>query len=390
MGTGTIFAIGLCLLAAGYGIRKVAQWRQARRLSPIGPDGVDESGFVEIGGIPQWIQIRGTDRANPVLLVLHGGPGAALSAVSYALFSGIEREFTVVHWDQRGAGRTFGRNGRRRSGDMSIARMTEDGVEVAEHLSTRLGRPKIVLCAISFGSVLALGMIHRRPDLFTAYVGTGQIVDMQEGEAFVYEALISEARRRRMKAAAAALEWLGPPPFGGGKARRVWQRMLLDFAPQSERRAMWEMPLLLLTAPRLRLQDVWDTVTGLIFSVSRLLDPLLAFTAAPYGNDFRVPMFFIQGSEDLQTPTGLVEAFAARVRAPRKEFVLLKGGGHLVIRTMGRQFLDELRARVRPLVLQGCGKEEGSDPRDEKWVTRIARRKRRVLAGQTAQGRATG
>ena len=351
MAAGTILAVSLLLVAGVLGARRAAQWRHASRLPPLGPDGIDERGFVDIGGIPQWIQIRGADRANPVLLVLHGGPGAALSAVSYALFSRIERDFTVVHWDQRGAGRTFGRNGPRRSGEMSIARMTEDGIEVAEHVSARLGKPKIVVCAISFGSVLALGMLHRRPELFAAYVGTGQIVDMPVGEHFIYRALIGEAKRRRMKAAAAALEWIGPPPFAGGKARRVWQRLLLDFAPQSERRAMWQMPLLLLTAPRLRLRDVWDAVAGLIFSVRRLLGSVIVFTAAPYGTEFRVPMFFFQGSEDLQTPTGLVEDFAARIKAPKKEFLLLKGGGHLVIRTMGKQFLDALTARVRPLAV---------------------------------------
>ncbi len=351
MTAGTIFAVSLLLLLASLGVRFAVQRRHARLLPTIGPNGIDERGFVMIGGIPQWVQIRGHNRANPVLLVLHGGPGAALSAVSYALFTSIERDFTVVHWDQRGAGRTFGKNGRRGSGEMSIARMTEDGIEVAEHVRVRLGKEKIVLFAISFGSILALGMLKRRPDLFMAYAGTGQIVDMPEGEHLIYRRLIAEARRRRLKPASAALEWIGPPPFGGGKARRIWQRLLLDFAPASERRAMRDMPLLLLTAPRLGLIDVVDAIRGVIFSVTRLFDPLMAFTAAPYGEDFRVPMFFFQGSRDLQTPTRLAEAFAARIAAPRKEFVVLEGGGHMVIRTMNKRLLDELLARVRPVVM---------------------------------------
>jgi pimeloyl-ACP methyl ester carboxylesterase len=348
---GAIFSVIVLLVAFALAARALAQWRHAQCMEPIGPNGIDERGFVDIGGIPQWVAIRGHDRVNPVLLVLHGGPGAALSAVSYALFARAERAFTVVHWDQRGAGRTFGRNGRRGSGEMSIARMTQDGIDVAAHLCSRLCKKRIVLCALSWGSVLALGMLTRRPDLFAAYVGTGQIVDMPAGERFAYQSVLAQAKRRVKRPAIAALEWIGPPPFGGGKARRIWQQWLLDFAPASERRAMREMPFLLLTAPRMGLCDVWDTLAGVIFSYAHLFEPLMAFRAAPYGTAFDVPMFFFQGSDDLQTPTRLVCDYAARIKAPAKDVVLLEGGGHMVIRTMGESFLEEMIARVRPVAV---------------------------------------
>ena len=367
---GTIFAVLVLLACTALAARAIAQRVHEKRLPPVGVNGIDEAGFVAIGGIAQWIQIRGRDRANPVLLVLHGGPGAALSAVSYALFTPAEAHFTIVHWDQRGAGRTFGRNGRRGSGEMSIAQMTKDGIAVAEHLCARLCKKNVVLCALSWGSVLALGVITARPDLFAAYVGTGQIVDMPRGERFAYDAVLARARRRLKRPALAVLERIGPPPFGGGKARRIWQQWLLDFAPASERRAMREMPFLLLTAPRIGLADVWDTVAGVIFSYTHLFDPLMAFKAEPFGTAFDVPMVFVQGSDDLQTPTRLVEEFAARISAPRKEVVLLEGGGHMVIRTMGARFLGELVARVRPVVVSGCGKEERSDAKVAKDTQR--------------------
>jgi pimeloyl-ACP methyl ester carboxylesterase len=234
---------------------------------------------------------------------------------------------------------------------MSIARMTQDGIEVAAHLCTRLRQKSIVLCALSWGSVLALGMLTRRSDLFAAYVGTGQIVDMPAGERFAYENVLAQAKSRLKRPAIAALEWIGPPPFGGGKARRIWQQWLLDFAPASERRAMREMPLLLLSAPRTRLRDVWHTLAGVIFSYAHLFEPLTAFRAEPYGTRFDVPMFFFQGSDDLQTPTRLVSDYAARICAPVKDIVLLEGGGHMVIRTMGEKFLEELIMRVRPVAI---------------------------------------
>lgn len=338
----------VAVLALALLTRLTFQKAHERRIRILSPDGIDQRGFVEIGGIEQWITVRGQDRSNPVLLILHGGPGAALSAVSFALFQGLEKHFTVVHWDQRGAGRTFGRNGRRSSGELTIARMTQDGIELVEHLCVRLGKPNIFLCAISFGSVLALGMIRARPDLFAAYVGTGQIVDMLGGERFAYRTLLSRARACGRKAAIAALELIGPPPFGAGRTRRIWQQWLLDFAPASECRAMREMPFLLLTAPRTSLRDVWHTIAGVFFSYTRLFRSLMEYRAEPYGWTFRIPMYFLHGSDDLQTPTQLVHDFVHRIRAPKKALIALEGGGHLVIRSMGNEFVQELVARLKP------------------------------------------
>ena len=111
---------------------------------------------------------------------------------------------------------------------------------------------------------------------------------------------------------------------------------------------MREMPFLLLTAPRTSLRDVWDTIGGVFFSYSKLFRSLLEYRADPYGWTFRIPMYFFQGSDDLQTPTKLVRDFVHRIRAPKKALIALEGGGHLVIRSMGREFVRELVARLTP------------------------------------------
>jgi len=323
-------------------MRELAQRGHSRHEGLDHPGSFHEAGFVLIGGIDQWVVARGQDRKNPIILVLHGGPGAALSGVAFALFPGLERHFTVVHWDQRGAGRTYGRNGAKGSGDVTIERMTEDGIEVARHLCARFGMRQVTLCAVSWGSVLALGMLRRAPELFAAYIGTGQIVDMLGGEAFAYRTLLSRARKAGHRAALVALEFNGPPPFGNGKKRRPSQKWLLDFAPPSERRIMREMPLLLLSAPEMSLRDVWHTIAGVFFSYSRLFVSLMEFRADIYGHSFSMPMYFVQGADDLQTPTALVSEFCRRILAPRKAFMALDGGGHFIIRSMGGDFVREI------------------------------------------------
>jgi len=121
--------------------------------------------FVQIGGVPQWITIKGEDRSNPVVLFLHGGPGDALSPYGDSMYVGWDKSFTLVQWDQRGAGRTFTKNGPSIEPTMTVERMAQDGIEVTEFLTTHLHQKKIIILGGSWGSVLGVYMAHARPDL---------------------------------------------------------------------------------------------------------------------------------------------------------------------------------------------------------------------------------
>ena len=137
--------------------------------------------YVKIGGIDQWIQIRGEDRGNPVILFVHGGPGRSTIPISSG-WQPWERYFTVVQWDQRGAGRTFRMTGEPIAATMTLAQMTQDGVEVAEYLRAHLHKDRIILIGHSWGSFLGIHIVKRRPDLFHAFVGAGQLVGKQTFE----------------------------------------------------------------------------------------------------------------------------------------------------------------------------------------------------------------
>ena len=132
---------------------------------------IQEARYVTLGGIEQWITIRGADRANPVLLLIHGGPGDAQSALrsTYAVY---EKDFTIVQWDQRGAAKTYLKNP---NSPPEPERVELDGIELAQYLCSYLTKKKILLLGHSWGSYLAVGMVQRRPELFAAYVGTGQV-----------------------------------------------------------------------------------------------------------------------------------------------------------------------------------------------------------------------
>jgi pimeloyl-ACP methyl ester carboxylesterase len=165
----TLIAAAGCAALPVLGVAAHRAWTQravARRLRLEGPDGIVEAGHVPLGGIAQWVGLRGASRANPCLLVIHGGPGAPYSVLADRLRPW-EARFTVVQWDQRGAGRTFGRHPDRVP--TGFAELAHDGVELARGLRARLGVP-IVLLGSSAGSITALHMARSHPALFSALV----------------------------------------------------------------------------------------------------------------------------------------------------------------------------------------------------------------------------
>ncbi len=139
--------------------------------------------YVNVGGAEQWIQIEGDNPDNPVLLFLHCGPGGSTRMAAVA-WKSWERYLTVVHWGQRGAGKTFARNGAQRCGKLTLERMIADGIEVAEFLLDHLRQDKIILVGHSWDSALGTHIVKRRSELFSAYLTTWVVVNSLRSEAF--------------------------------------------------------------------------------------------------------------------------------------------------------------------------------------------------------------
>ena len=341
--------LALALFAAIFAIayRAYRQGGAKAAIAVKAPPGVQTSSFVRIGGIDQWISLRGEDAANPLLLLLHGGPGNAMSGLTYNVLRPLEAHFTVAQWDQLGAGKTYGRHGKAGAGEMTIDRMVQDGIEVAEWLRGALGKDKIILLGLSWGSILGTEMAARRPDLFSAYVGSGQVVDMKRGEEVGYAALTARLRARGDPKLIAALETIGPPPYPSRKALLAERRLLFKTASQTDRAMLRQMVPTLLFSPDLGLKDVWDTVASNFFSIERLYDALMAYDIRHLGTRFEVPMIYLQGKDDIQTPTALVEAYFTEIEAPRKALVLLgDGAAHMAIVTHVEGFMEALVREV--------------------------------------------
>jgi pimeloyl-ACP methyl ester carboxylesterase len=110
------------------------QERNTSQYARIPAGGIYEESYVRIGGIDQWVTIHGDNQANPILLFVHGGPGDVTNPWTFVLFRSWRRHFTIVQWDQRGAGKTLGRSGPDIAPTITIDRMVQDGLELTEQV----------------------------------------------------------------------------------------------------------------------------------------------------------------------------------------------------------------------------------------------------------------
>jgi pimeloyl-ACP methyl ester carboxylesterase len=300
--------------------------------------------YLSSGGIEQWVQFSGDNPGNPILLYLHGGPGGS-SRPAAAAWKPWERHFRVVHWDQRGTGLTFKKHGEALAGTLTTERMVRDGIELVEYLRSRFGA-KLVLVGHSWGSVLGLHMIRRNPDLFAAYVGTGQVVNMRRKRESNYETALAQALASNNEEALAALREIGPPPF----VRRESMSVLLQWADKLARGSGDEVrPHLRPIAPDFSAEDRDWLMRGASFSREQL-EPELALVDLPsLGFDFSVPMFLFHGTDDSRTPLDQAEAYFSQIKAPYKEIVRFEGCHHFVVMNRPDDFLAALVRHVLPV-----------------------------------------
>lgn len=336
--------------------RKLDAWvslvrsRNAKAYAIRSATGIDEASYVPIGGIEQWVTIRGQKRDNPVLLFLHGGPGDVTNPWSFALFAPWEEQFTVVQWDQRGAGRTLRKTGPSIAPTVTLDRIAQDGIELAEFLRTHLGKAKIIIVGHSFGSLIGVRMARARPDLFFAYVGTAQVADETRNYVVAFDALMNKARALGNQQALDELGRVGPPPYKTGEGYGVQRRWANAFEGADQ--FIYGTIGLALVAPGNSVDDIDASFEGQQLSAERLVPQSTSLTPNDLGLNFAIPVFVFQGAEDFTTPTELARDYVNSITAPQKAFVPIVGGGHFAVFMKSDQFLRELVTRVRPLALR--------------------------------------
>ena len=311
---------------------------------------VDQAGYVTLGGIQQWISIKGDSLTNPALLVVHGGPGDVQwpQADRYVPW---QKFFTVVQWDQRGAGHTYGHSGRSSTPDVNLHRIAADGVELARHLCQRLNKKKIIVLGHSWGSLVAITMVTNDPEPFAAYVGTGQVADWAATVQNQFDLLLARARQEKNEAAVKKLEAIGKPDPTN-------THQYFGFLNDLNFRAAWPASdQAWLTHLRTQAQtlkgnkDFADDVAGQMFSGKSLISDEVATDLPKTAPRIDTAFFVIQGADDVITPTKEAVDYFNEVQAPYKDLVLIPGAGHFAFMTSGDVFLAALRGRIRSVAI---------------------------------------
>ena len=296
---------------------------------PSGP--IHAQGFVRIEGIDQWVTMDGARCDKPVILFVHGGPGNPNTPYAEAVYGAWTQDFTLVQWDQRGAGKTFGRNPATADTVLTVDQLARDGIAVAEWVSQRLGQKKLILMGSSWGSVLGVHMAQRRPELFHAYIGSSQLVSAHANMAAFYAKTLARLRAAGDEKTAATLAALGAPPWLNPRAFGIVRRASrpLEAAHTTAPPAHWWQPApAYATAQALADVEQGEEYSWLQF-VGLKNDGMAATMDLPkLGTRFALPVYLVQGTEDLLTPPDVIQLYFDSLQAPDKAMVLVPMAGH--------------------------------------------------------------
>ncbi len=302
-------------------------------------DQIDEGKYIPINGIEQWVTIKG-NRTKPIVLFVHGGPGSVMSPYCENMYGDWMQDYVLVNWDQRGAGRTFGRNAPDKVDEnywlenkLILDQIVNDGITLTEYLIQYLGTQKIVLIGTSWGSIVGAKMAIARPDLFEAYLGHSQVVKFNEGLQYAYKKVRQLAEQADDTVSLNKLNVLGKPPYNN--ARNVGKLIRIIKAYEAKNStpapARWWKP----TPEYDNEVDRKNRYNGDDYSFLYFAGhgPLGVVSMAKEVNfrdvvEFELPVYFIQGEMDILTPSDLNKPYFDKISAPDKAYYLLPDAAH--------------------------------------------------------------
>ena len=361
-----VFAIlaGVSLRAEAQECPDIAPYQKARDAIQdleriVAPSGIQESYKTKIGGIEQWLNVRGQDKANPIILFIHGGPASPLMPTTWQFQRPLEEYFTVVNYDQRGAGKTYVEDHSAATGEtLHIPRYVDDAIEIAEYVRKRYGKSKLILMAHSWGTTIGLNAALKRPDLFYAYVGIGQFVNTHDNEKISFDYGMQQAKAHGNTAAVKEMETIAPYPSDQPITRqriiiaRKWAQYYGGLsAYRDDSSYFFNAPLL---SPEYTAADVCAVDQGNVFSLGRLLPE---FLNVDFKNvrSFPIPIVMFLGRPDYTTPAQPTADWLAKVSAPSKQAVWFERSSHMIPWEEPGKFLMSLVQNVRPLAETRAG-----------------------------------
>ncbi|SHJ26594.1 Pimeloyl-ACP methyl ester carboxylesterase [Clostridium cavendishii DSM 21758] len=308
------------------------------------PNSIAKLEKVNINGKNEWISIRGKSTDKPLLLFLAGGPGGTQMAATRDKLKDLEEHFIVVNWDQPGSGKSY--NAVSSHTELSTERYVSDAYELTKYLCKKFNKDKIYVVGESWGSALGILLAQKHPELFYAFIGTGQMVDFKETEKLDYNFVLKLAKERNDNKLIKKLETQGPPPYYEENALMKQKNYLMYITNY-----MVKNPAISnsnyntfsdIAGPEYGLYDKVNYFRGLVKSMNNFYPKLYDVDFRKQAKKIDVPVYFFEGRHDVNAPTELAEEYYNLLNAPSKKNIWFEHSGHDVWRNEPEKFIDTL------------------------------------------------
>lgn len=321
----------------------------------VSPTGLQATETVEIGGIRQVLSIRSQDLRNPVLIYFHGGPGFVEMPLDWWWGHGWDEYFTVIHWDQRNAGKTYVASGPAAPGTLTPERFQQDAEEVVQWARQRFGKRKVFVLGHSWGSMLGLKLAAAHPEWLHAYIGMGQLTEGLESERRGWAWSMARAKEDNNAEAIRELQSIapyaakGPLPVAAILTQRKW---LNHYGGAAWRRdgGGFEAAAFKL-APEYTDEDVRRAFEGQRAVTEALLPSVLATDLSTI-RKLDVPLLLLLGRHDINVSSDVAAEWFATVRAPSKRLVWFERSGHHITSEEPGKLLMTLVNEARPIAVR--------------------------------------
>ena len=305
----------------------------------------DRLEMIEINGAQQWILCRGKKESNPVVLFIHGGPGSPLMLFSQAFDEPFLKNFTVVHWDQRGAGKSF--STALNEDTISLNQIVDDGLQVVEKIKKKFKKSKIILVGHSWGTLVASHMVTKRPGEFSQYISVGTLVSMRDGDRLKIKYIREKALAAKDSESELKIKSVGNPPLLGFDQAMVIGRLLWKFGGMSHRLSFQDFGKAIEKNKEYSEKEMETQELAMKRTFEHLSKYLDGYDARKSVPELSVPVYFVHGKFDMATPLSLSREYFDKLKDTQgKNWVTFENSGHFAMYEEPEKFLSILESSI--------------------------------------------
>jgi len=303
-------------------------------IKSTGNNAISKIDYIKIGGVEQCVLIRSINSNNPIILFLHGGPGMPMMYMAHEFQRPLEKLFTCVQWDRNGAGKTFVRNAPSIE-SMNIRQQLNDCYQLIDTLKHRYKKDRIILIGHSFGTYLGSILVTEHPELFSAYISIGQVVDEEKTKAIQERFIRENALKNNRPEIISELVKTKKPSF---------ENWLFEFGGELKNSKSF-FPFIWsgLRAPEYTLKEAFSVGKGSSFCNRYMKYNVLDSSIYYKIREYKVPVYFFVGKSDYTTPSELIEDYFKVIKATEKKMIYFNNSAHFPFFEEPEKFCLEIK-----------------------------------------------